>query len=672
MKNPLSKAVYAVTLLCISLASLQSLHCQYRNETTDQRNARLAWWRNARFGMFIHWGVYSIPARGEWFMYNEKVPIAVYEKLPPQFNPVRFDAHQWVSLAKEAGMKYIVITSKHHDGFCMWDSRVSSYDIADRTPFKRDPLKELAAACQEEGIRFCFYHSIMDWHHPDASGARFAKYRDEYLKPQLKELLTGYGPIGVLWFDGEWIPEWTEQEGKDLYDYVRSLQPNIIVNNRVGKGRNGMAGLSRDPDAAGDFGTPEQEIPSTGIDGIDWESCMTMNDHWGYAADDSNWKSSAVLIRNLIDIASKGGNYLLNVGPTSLGTIPDPSIQRLKEIGRWMQKYGESIHGTHASPLAETPWGRCTQKKLANGGQRLYLHVFDWPKDGQLVVMGLGSTPGGARLAGVPQKELDLKANGDTILITLPRPAPDTVSSLIELDFPGDIVTYHPPVVTSDCPIFLEHGTVTMTSRSPGLEIRYTTDGTAPTMASPLYKEPFKVRTSVAVKARSFYRGKPVSTVTEIGVSKVPPGSSSAAKGLVQGLKYEYYEGSWDSIPDFSRLQPAAQGITDDIDLNFRKRPEHFGAVFSGYISIPSTAVYTFDLSSDDGSRLLIDDQIVADNDGLHGTVEKRGFIALQEGAHKLRILYFNKTGEKEVSLRMGQFGREVKAIPRSAFFHLP
>jgi len=672
MKNPLPLARIAVTLLCISFASPQILYSQYRNETADQRDARLAWWRTARFGMFVHWGVYSIPARGEWYMYNEKIPISDYEKFPPQFNPVRFDAHQWVRLAKEAGMKYIVITSKHHDGFCMWDSRVSSYDIVDRTPFKRDPLKELAAACKEEGIRLCFYHSIMDWHHPDANGERFAEYREEYLKPQIKELLTGYGPIGVLWFDGEWIPEWTEQDGKDLYDYVRSLQPSIIVNNRVGKGRNGMAGLSRDPDAAGDFGTPEQEIPSTGIDGVDWESCMTMNDHWGYAANDSNWKSATVLIRNLIDIASKGGNYLLNVGPTSLGTIPDPSIQRLKEIGQWIQKYGESIYGTHASPLAETPWGRCTQKRVATGGQRLYLHIFDWPKDHQLAVTGLGSAPDGAKLVGVPQEQLDLKANGDTILIALPMLPPDTASSLIELDFPGDVVTYHPPAVTSDCPIFLDHITVTMTTRSPALEIRYTTDGTTPTITSLLYKQPFQVKSSVAVKARSFYRGKPVCTVTEIRVSKVSPEASRELKGLVRGLNYEYFEGSWDSIPAFSRLQPATRGVTDDISLDFRKQPEHFGVVFSGYISIPSTAVYTFDLSSDDGSRLLVDDQIVADNDGLHGTTQQRGYIALQEGVHMVKVLYFNKTGEKEISLRMGEFGKETRSIPRSAYFHLP
>jgi alpha-L-fucosidase len=672
MKVLFAKALPAVTLLCTLLMNPQTLCAQYRNETVEEHNARMAWWRDARFGMFIHWGVYSIPARGEWYMYNQKITIPDYEKFPPQFNPVQFDARQWARLAREAGMRYIVITSKHHDGFCMWDSRVSSYDIIDRTPFKRDPLMELAVACREEGIRLCFYHSIMDWHHPDASGTRFASYRDEYLKPQLEELLTQYGPLGVLWFDGEWISEWTEQDGKDLYDYVRSLQPGIIVNNRVGKGRNGMAGLSRDPDAAGDFGTPEQEIPPTGIDGVDWESCMTMNDNWGYAANDSNWKSTKVLVRNLIDIASKGGNYLLNVGPTQLGTIPDPSTQRLKEIGRWMQRYGESIHGTHASPLAATPWGRCTRKELAAGGQRLYLHVFDWPKDGQLAVSGLGTAPGSARLVGVHEDQLQLMTKGDTILISLPQVAPDTICSVVELDFPGEVVTYHPPVVTFDCPIFLDHATITMKSRSPELEIRYTTDGTAPTIASSLYRQPFQVTKSAVVRARSFHRGKPVSSVTESSVSKVSPEISRAAKERVQGLTYEYFEGNWDSIPAFSRLQPTARGVTNDISLTFRKRPDHFGVVFSGYVSVPSTAVYTFALSSDDGSRLLIDDRMVVDNDGLHGTTERRGYIALEEGVHLISVLYFNKTGEREISLGMGVFGKEPGKISESAFFHLP
>jgi alpha-L-fucosidase len=259
-------------------------------------------------------------------------------------------------MAKDAGMKYIVITSKHHDGFCLWDSKISDYDIIDRTPFKRDVLKELSEACKKEGIKFCFYHSIMDWHHPDAQGnyypdyndtkrlnPNFSNYAENYMKPQLKELLTGYGDLGVLWFDGEWIGDWTEEQGRSLYNYVRSFQPDIIINNRVGKGRRGMQGMNEYEEAAGDFGTPEQEILE-GASTLDWESCMTMNDHWGYASYDTNFKSTDTLIYNLVDIAAKGGNYLLNIGPTAEGLFPQESIDRLKEIGEWMKINSEVIH----------------------------------------------------------------------------------------------------------------------------------------------------------------------------------------------------------------------------------------------------------------------------------------------------------------------------------------
>jgi alpha-L-fucosidase len=428
--------VFAVLIPTLALAA---------DETKEQRDARLQWFREARFGMFIHWGIYSVPAGqwndrndyGEWIMESAHIPASRYEQFAKQFNPVKFDARQWVRAAKDAGMKYIVITSKHHDGFCMFDTKQTDYNIM-HTPFARDPMKELAAACREEGIKFCFYHSIMDWHHPlyeprrpwndTASGQPDMDKYVDYMKGELKELTSNYGPIGILWFDGQWEKTWGAARGKDLYEFARSLQPNIIVNNRAGGG-------------FGDYQTPEQEIPATGLPGGEpWETCMTMNDHWGYNAADKNFKPTWEIIRMLVDIASKGGNYLLNVGPSSEGLIPQQSLDRLREIGKWTKANGEAIYGASASPFKKLRWGRATQRPGA-----LYLFVFDWPNDGKLLVpmtnevkeVYLLSDPGRTLQA-------DEMENGVTIS-ELPANAPDANPTVIVLKIAGPPRPILPP-----------------------------------------------------------------------------------------------------------------------------------------------------------------------------------------------------------------------------------
>lgn len=407
-------------------------------ETKEQRDQRMAWWRDARFGMFIHWGLYAVPAGtwegkpvrgiGEWIMLINKIPVKDYAKLPAQFNPVKFNADEWVSLAKKAGMKYIVITAKHHEGFAMFPSKASPYNIHDATPFKRDPLKELAEACKKHGIKLGFYYSqAQDWHHPGGAAMRghwdpaqdgdMTEYIRNIAVPQVREILSNYGPIAVLWWD---TPVDMTKERADLLRPLLKLQPGIITNNRLGGGY------------AGDTETPEQFVPPTGYPGRDWETCMTINDTWGFKSYDKNWKSTETLVRQLVESASKGGNYLLNVGPTAEGVIPEASVDRLVAIGKWMDVNGESIYGTSASPFKRLAWGRCTQKP-----GKLYLHVFNWPK-GQLKVPGLKNAVNKAYLlSDAARTALPVSANEEGVAIEVPSTAPDAIDTVVVLEIDG-------------------------------------------------------------------------------------------------------------------------------------------------------------------------------------------------------------------------------------------
>lgn len=445
MKRPAALLLAISTLLLLFAPTLHA-------ETAAERDARMNWWRDARLGMFIHWGLYAIPAGewhgkeiggiGEWIMNSADIPVAEYEQLAEQFNPTAYDPQAWAKAAKGAGVKYVVITSKHHDGFCLFDTAATDWDVVDATPYGKDLLKPLAAACRAEGIKFCTYYSIMDWHHPtqDRGGEQYnpTKIKDgkrgeyiAYMKQQLTELLDSCDPE-VLWFDGEWPDWWREEDGREIYAFLLERKPTLIINNRVGKGRDGMAGLNKDDQQyTGDFGTPEQEIPAKGLPGVDWESCMTMNDTWGFKKNDHNWKSPETLIRNLVDIASKGGNYLLNVGPTADGRIPAESLERLAAIGKWMKTNGESIYGTSASPFEQLAWGRATTRSGA-AQDEIYLHVFDWPTDGRLSIPAVQGTITAANLLDGGQL-LRFETTADGATIELPASAPDPIDSVIKL-----------------------------------------------------------------------------------------------------------------------------------------------------------------------------------------------------------------------------------------------
>ena len=427
-------------------------------------DARMAWWREARFGMFIHWGVYAVLAgdydghtigkASEWIMNRGKIPVAEYHQVANRFNPVKYDADAWVKMAKDAGMKYIVITAKHHDGFALFGTKASKWNVVDATPYGRDLLKPLAEACRKYGIKLGFYYSqAQDWNNPGGAASRKAtsegwanpdsaridaytaehkghwdpaqttqtmgEYIDKVAVPEVKELLTNYGDVAVLWWD---TPTDMTDEYASKLNALLALQPNIITNDRLKR-----------PDFPGDYKTPEQKIPNLSeLDGKDWETCMTMNGTWGFKASDHNWKTPTTLIHNLVDIASKGGNYLLNVGPTAEGEIPQPSIDALKAIGEWMKTNGEAIYGTKASPLPPLAWGRCTQK-MEGGNTFLYLSIFDWPTDGKLVVPGIKGKVRRATLI-TWGKKLDYENGADGLVIQVPPTMPDKLATVIKVE----------------------------------------------------------------------------------------------------------------------------------------------------------------------------------------------------------------------------------------------
>jgi len=432
------KKIVILILSIVSYSTIMMAQNVETNQVSNQNDIKMAWWREAKFGMFIHWGLYSVPAGkwgektsyGEWIMHNVKIPRAEYAALANKFNPTKFDAEEWVKIAKAAGQKYIVITAKHHDGFAMFKS-FDPYNIVDATPFKRDILKELADACRKNDMKLGFYYSqAQDWYHPGGaiSGNKewdathvgdMNKYVDSIVVPQVKEIMEKYGDVAVLWWD---TPTGITSEMAKKISTVIKKYPNLITNNRLGGG------------VGGDLETPEQFIPATGFPGRNWEVCMTMNGNWGYNAYDDRWKSTTDLLQKLIDIASKGGNFLLNVGPNQYGVIPEVCQQNLKEIGDWLKINGESIYGTQASPFPYLSYGRATRK-----GQIIYLQVFDWPKDGILNVP-LSNKITRAYLLADSKTSLKIKTVKGKSIIQLPNYAPDKIASVIALQVESEPV----------------------------------------------------------------------------------------------------------------------------------------------------------------------------------------------------------------------------------------
>jgi len=427
-----------------------------KSNSTKTNIARGAWLKDSRFAMFIHWGPYSELGGkwngktqygiSEWIMRRAKIPVAEYEKVAGRFNPSGFNAEEWVQLAQDTGMRHIMITAKHHDGFAMFKSEASPYNIVDASPFKRDPMKELAEACKAKGLRLGFYYSqSQDWHERDAVGndwdfkdgeGDFQRYLKVKAVPQIKELLSNYGSIAGVWFDtpGPITPE----QSWMLVDLVHTYQPQCLVNSRIGNG-------------LGDYDTlGDQEIPRLPRPGL-WETPDTHNDTWAYAWYDRNWKSPSEIAERLVRVVSRGGTYMLNVGPDGAGRIPAQSARILREVGKWVNAHEDAIHGTDSTPFGPVAWGECTAR-----GNKLFLHVFQWPSDGRLVLPGLKTKVARALLEGT--EELVVKSEANILTITVPALRPDTLIPVVTLELAGPVDASREAYVLNGCRNTLEMG----------------------------------------------------------------------------------------------------------------------------------------------------------------------------------------------------------------------
>jgi alpha-L-fucosidase len=423
------------------------------------QKARLAWFHEAKYGLFIHWGLYAVPAGtwnghrvpglGEWIMNRARIPVREYEQLAPQFNPVKFKAHDWVQLAKDAGMKYIVITSKHHDGFALYDSKVSSFDVVDATPFKRDILKELADACAKQGMRLGFYYSqAQDWHDPNGAGNTWdfgpdeKKDFDKYLRgkaePQVRELLTGYGPVALLWFDTPRMM--TPERAQRFTDLVRAQQPNTLIDGRLG--------------VAGDYVTTGDNVIPPDVQSDAWEVPATINHTWGYKTYDLDWKSPGMITFKLVDIVSKGGNYLLNVGPMADGVIPQPSQATLRAAGEWLKVNGEAVYGAGATPFGDELGEPSSKGAKDVRGQPLMLARTEWrvtTKPGKLYFTFFAEPRAPFELPAMKNKvkrayrladgaAVDVKTDGGKTFLNIERPILDPMATVIVVEIEGPTV----------------------------------------------------------------------------------------------------------------------------------------------------------------------------------------------------------------------------------------
>ena len=430
-----------ITGICINANFI----CMTKADNRPATSQAVRKWQEKRFGMFIHWGPVSIKGTEIGWSRGRQVPIEEYDQLYKQSNPTKFDAEEWIKIARDAGMKYLVITSKHHDGFCLWPSKYTDYHIGN-TPFKRDVMKELSEACKKHSIQFCTYHSICDWYHPDypmgSPGGKTEKPTHnmpryyQYLKNQTKEIIDNYGPLGIMWFDGEWEKPWTREYGNEIYDYLKKIQPNLVINNRVSKGRQGMAGTTKQSHLnSGDYDTPEQQIGGFNRE-RPWETCMTICRQWAWKPNDQ-MKSAKECIQTLLHTVGGDGNLLFNVGPMPDGRIEPRQVERLRQMGTWLKKYGDSIYGTRGGPFKPGKWGASTCK-----ADKIYLYVMDWQTNDRIVLPPIDREIIAHRSFGSGQ--LLLTQNKNNIEIHLPASDHNEIATVIELTVNGSAFDINP------------------------------------------------------------------------------------------------------------------------------------------------------------------------------------------------------------------------------------
>ncbi|KRP37055.1 MAG: hypothetical protein ABS34_04600 [Opitutaceae bacterium BACL24 MAG-120322-bin51] len=565
--------------------------------------------QDAKFGMFIHWGVYSIPAAGEWVMNKRNINYLEYKKYAQQFNPTEFDAQAIVLAAKNAGMKYITITTRHHDGFAMWHSESSDWDVDDASPYDKDIIKEMATACKQHDIKLFFYYSHLDWSHTDyfprgrtgkGTGrpeiGDFRRYSD-YMLGQLSELLNGdYGDVAGVWFDGWWDHhddvDWRLRE---TYDLIHQLQPSALVGNNH----------HRAPFPGEDFQMFERDLPggkkfgATGeiSDALPLETCDTINGNWGFSKTDTGYKSKKQLIHYLLNTAHNNANLLLNVGPKPDGALTDGSLKALQGMGEWMQAHGNTIYGTRGSYLPKLSFGKMTTRKSTDPDQAdiMYLHVTNFPEDGII------SLPGMPNLK--VRKAWSL-ANNSKRSITWKH---DTLNTHFDI---SDI-----PVDPIDTIIVVEHDTW----------------------------EPIKL---------------PAMPALEFKTAPKP------------GLHYKLHEGVCNVVKEIMNKPVIASGVTETISLAPSTLRNDFGLNFSGYLQVPKTDTYTFSLTSDDGSSLTIDGRPCINHDGLHGASEKSFTTDIAEGWHTIEVSYFDAGGGSALELSWQSKDMPKQSIPASALAH--